>query len=74
MHRHDKLPTPTRIRHARELLSTRLFGPATVARRSGIPLAAVFRIARTLPREIDSPLPCSPQAVENRLRCFCELA
>lgn len=72
MHQLDKLPTPAQIHHVRQLLAARLFGPATVARRSGVTLAAVFRIARTLPFEHDTPLPGSPKAIAERLRCFCK--
>ena len=39
-------PSLAQIQHVKHLLETNLFGPATVARLSGVPLRDVFRIAR----------------------------
>lgn len=40
------LPSFIQIQHAKQLLETDLFGPATVAKLSGVSLRDVFRIAR----------------------------
>ncbi len=39
-------PSFIQIQHAKQLLETDLFGPATVAKLSGVSLRDVFRIAR----------------------------
>ncbi len=39
-------PSLAQIQHVKHLLETDLFGPATVARLTGVPLRDVFRIAR----------------------------
>ncbi len=40
------LPSFAQIQHVRQLLETDLFGPATIAKLSGVSLRDVFRIAR----------------------------
>lgn len=42
----NPLPTVSQIRHVKHLLGADLFGPATIARLTGVPLRDVFRIAR----------------------------
>lgn len=52
----NHLPTVSQIREVKRLHSTRLFGPATISRLTGVPLRDVFRIIRSmLPPIIVSP-------------------
>jgi len=48
----NSLPTVSQIREVKHLHSTRLFGPATIAKLTGVRLRDVFRITR-LPEWID---------------------
>ncbi len=55
-------PSFAQIRHVKHLLSTDLFGPATIARLSGVPLRDVLRITKsTLPTIFDGN--CRPAAL-----------
>ncbi len=48
------LPSFAQIQHVKHLLETNLFGPATVARLTGVPLRDVLRITKSmLPANLD---------------------
>ncbi len=50
------LPTVSQIQHVKQLLDTDLFGPATIARLTGVRLREVFWIAKSmLPAIIVAP-------------------
>ncbi len=42
------LPSFAQIQHVKQLLETDLFGPATVAKLTGVSLRDVFRIAKSM--------------------------
>lgn len=52
-----RLPTREQILHVRRLIASKLFGPATIVRLTGIPLRDVFRIARSMPKTTETPFP-----------------
>ncbi len=58
----NPLPTISQIREVNHLLSADLFGPASIARLTGVPLRDVLRITKsTLPTIFDGN--CRPAAL-----------
>ncbi len=61
----NPLPTVSQIREVKRLHSTCLFGPATIAKLTGVPLRDVFRIARpATPVTVKPPQQYPPVALD----------
>lgn len=69
--KHSPLPTLEQIVSVRQLLTSRLFDPAAVARWTEVRLDAVFRIRSTLPPERETPLPNPKKQAAELLQRIC---